>query len=121
MPKKMYRNKRGSSRLRTRTPPRAARTHSVKDLLTRNAGLLTQVTQRATRQNLWEKWLAARLPAELAAQICGVAGDEGTLVVFAISAAWSARLRYALAELEPQMREHDAALRTLRVRVRPRQ
>jgi hypothetical protein len=120
MPKKMSRNKRGSSRMRTGTPSRAMRIHSVKDLLTRKSALSTQVTQHAIRQNLWEKWLASHLPAELAARVSGVSEHGQTLVIFAASAAWSARLRYALAELEPDMRAADATLGAIEVRVLPR-
>jgi hypothetical protein len=44
---------------------------------------------------------------------------EGTLVIFSASAAWSARLRYALMELEPQIRAEFPALTAISVRVRP--
>jgi hypothetical protein len=120
MPKKMSRNKRGSSRIRTAKPQRAMRLHSVKDLLTKKSALLTQLTQHATRQNHWEKWLASHLPAQLSKHVCGVREQGDTLVVFAASAAWSARLRYVIAELEPEMRASNAALASVEVRVLPR-
>jgi hypothetical protein len=120
MPKKMSRNKRGSSRIRTPTSARTGRLHSVKDLLTEKSALLTRVTQHATRQNHWEKWLASRLPAELHAHVSSVSERAQVLVIFATSAAWAARLRYALADLEPQMRAADAKLAEIEVRVLPR-
>jgi predicted nucleic acid-binding Zn ribbon protein len=81
---------------------------------------LTQVTEGAERGNFWRAWLTQHLPAELGQHLSGAAEREGTLVVFADSSAWSARLRYALAELEPQIRAASAALHAVRVRVLPR-
>jgi hypothetical protein len=120
MPKKMSRNKRGGPRFRNLTPARGGRLHSVKDLLTKKSALLTQVSQHAMRQNHWETWLAAHLSAPLAARVSAVSERSHTLVIFAESAAWAARLRYALADLEQQMRVHDATLTAIEVRVQPR-
>jgi hypothetical protein len=120
MPKKMSRNKRGSSRISTARPARAPRVHSVKDLLTQKSALLTRVTQHATRQNHWEKWLASHLPAQLVTHLVSVSEQDHALVVFAASAAWAARLRYALAELERDMRALDIELKSVEVRVLPR-
>ena len=50
----------------------------------------------------------------------GVLEREGTLVIFAESAAWSARLRFALAELETQIRAENAAIHSVAVKVLPR-
>jgi hypothetical protein len=119
MPKKMSRNKRGSSRIRSVKPQRATRLHSVKDLLTEKSALLTQLTQHAIRQNHWEKWLSSHLPDALGARVSAVSEQGNTLVIFAESAAWAARLRYAVAELEPQIRAADAALGVIEVRVLP--
>jgi hypothetical protein len=119
MPKKMSRNKRDSSRFRTPTASRRGRPHSVKDLLTQKSALLTRVTQQATRQNHWEKWLASHLPAELATRVSTVTERADTLVIFASSAAWATRLRYALADLEPQLRAQNVQLTRIEVRVRP--
>jgi hypothetical protein len=120
MPKKMSRNKRGSRSSRNLTPSRALRLHSVKDLLTKKSALLTQVSQHALRQNHWEKWLASHLPEPLAAHVSAVSERSHALVIFAQSAAWAARLRYAIADLEQQIRAHDAALTAIEVRVLPR-
>ncbi|MFO1400227.1 MAG: DciA family protein [Steroidobacteraceae bacterium] len=68
------------------------------------------------------QWLARLrdiLPAKLGAQISGVAEQRGTLVIYANSAEWCTRLKYALAGALPRCQEHAPGLRSLQVRVRP--
>ncbi|TLZ06313.1 MAG: DUF721 domain-containing protein [Gammaproteobacteria bacterium] len=120
MPKKMARNKRGRSAMRTAAGPGSTRTHSVKELLSRGAPALTRVTDQAARASFWSGWLCRHLPTDLAPTVSGVVEREGTLVIFAASAAWCARLRYALEELEPEIRADFPALTAISVRVRPR-
>jgi hypothetical protein len=79
-----------------------------------------RVTHQAARASFWSEWLSLHLPAELRPRISGVSERDGTLVIFAESAGWSARLRYTVQELEPQIRAAAAGLTTVRVRVRPR-
>jgi hypothetical protein len=43
-----------------------------------------------------------------------------SLVIFAESAAWSARLRFAVQELEPEILAAAVGLKEVQVRVRPR-
>ena len=93
---------------------------SVKDLLSRRAPALTRVTTQAGRASFWDEWLSGHLPAEIRPRISGVVEREGTLVIFAESAAWSARLRYAVQDLEPQILAAAAGLERVVVRVRPR-
>ena len=81
---------------------------------------LTRVTDQAVRADFWNGWLCRHLPTDLVGRVSGVVEREDTLVVFADSAAWSARLRYALHELEPQVRAASAGISAIRVRVRPR-
>jgi hypothetical protein len=106
--------------MRTRARPESARTHSVKDLLARVVPTLTRVTEAVSRQNYWHKWLSEHLPAEIHARISGVTEQHGMLVVFAESSAWSARLRYAILELEPAIRAAAPELTGIEVRVLPR-
>jgi hypothetical protein len=106
--------------MRSRTGLSSAKAHSVKDLLARNLPGLTRVTAQAARQNFWNCWLSERLPAELRPKISGVTERDGTLVIFAATAAWSARLRYAVLELEREMRAADPSLTHIEVRVLPR-
>jgi len=97
---------------------RATAASGIKDLLTRQPALQALKTARA-RQDSWRDWLEGRLPAELTQYITQVSASNGALVISAATAAWVARLRYAIAELEPQIRQHDAGIRRIRVRVLP--
>ena len=85
---------------------------------------LTALASRALTQQVWCDWLRERLPADLAPHLLNVvpravgAGSGALeLVALADSSAWSARLRYALAALQPQIQAHDAAVQGTRVRV----
>ena len=120
MPKKMQRNKRGKAPMRSRTGLAAHSAHSVKELLTRRAPGLMRITAQSARQNFWSGWLSERLTPEIYAKVSGVSAHGETLVIFAETAAWSARLRYALLELEHQIRAADPALTAIKVRVLPR-
>jgi hypothetical protein len=70
-------------------------------------------------QQQWLDLLRARLPAELAAHVVGAVPRRDTLVVYASSAAWSTRLRYALADGLAECRALDPRIRALSVRIRP--
>ena len=120
MPKKMSRNKRGKPPMRSRTGLTSAPTHSVKELLARRVPSLTRVTAQASRQNFWNCWLSTHLPPEIRPRVSGVTERAGTLVIFAETAAWSARLRFAILELEREIRAADPALTDIEVRVLPR-
>jgi hypothetical protein len=106
--------------MRSRTGLTSASTHSVKELLARRVPTLTRVTAQASRQNFWNCWLSTHLPPELRTRVSGVAERDGSLVIFAETAAWSARLRYAILELERPIRAADPALIDIEVRVLPR-
>jgi len=106
--------------MRSRTSPAPHQTDSVKALLARATPTLRRVTAQAARQSFWSGWLSAHLPAALNERVSGVAERDGTLVVFATSGAWSARLRYALNELEGEVRAASPELAGIRVRVLPR-
>jgi hypothetical protein len=120
MPKKVRRDKRGGSPVSTGAGRSSRRVHSVKDLIAQRAPALMRVTAQAGRANFWTTWLSGHVPAELGARVTGVVEREGTLVIFAESAAWSARLRFAVQELEPQILAAAAGLKEVLVRVRPR-
>jgi hypothetical protein len=45
---------------------------------------------------------------------------DNTLVIFAESAAWSARLRYVMQELEPEIKQAQPTIQQVSVRVMPR-
>jgi hypothetical protein len=46
--------------------------------------------------------------------------DSGRITVIAESSAWAARMRFALADIEPTLREMVPGYRELSVRVRPK-
>ena len=103
--------------MRSATTP----THSVKDLLTRAAPTMTRVTNQLNRQRFWHAWLAERLPAEILTRISGLAEQRGALVVFAEGPACGPRVRYAVLELEAEIRAAaGGAVSRVEVRVLPR-
>ena len=79
-----------------------------------------RVTTATVRANFWNEWLSTRLPVEIRARVSGVVERDGTLVIFAESAAWSARLRFAVQELEREILAAAGGLTGVVVRVRPR-
>jgi len=81
---------------------------------------LKRVTTAAARANFWDAWLSNRLPAEIRPRVSGVVERDDTLVIFAESAAWSARLRFAVQDLERQIFDAATGLTTVVVRVKPR-
>jgi hypothetical protein len=106
--------------MRSADNPVAFPAHSVKDLLGRALPGLTRVTDQAARANFWNQWLSAHLAPELRARVSGVVERNGELVIFAESAAWCARLRYTLLELERDIRSAAPAITAVAVRVLPR-
>jgi predicted nucleic acid-binding Zn ribbon protein len=130
MPNKSRLHKRNNLKLTARSPRSVSKRgvsgagshspHSVKDLLARSVPVLSQAADRSAREAFWRPWLETRLAPELALRITGITERDGTLVVFADSPAWSARLRYALQELQGQIREAQPDISEVTVRVMPR-
>ncbi len=121
MPNKLHRNKRGGSRNPAKTgSKRFVPLDSVKDVLARGSATLTRVADQASLQSWWRQWLTEHLPPELTARLSGIVEREATLVIFTESAAWSARLRYVIRELEPQIKQARPAVQHVSVRVMPR-
>jgi hypothetical protein len=108
----------------------AAVTHSTKtlqinDLLSKRPSL-ARLTGAIPVQQAWVDWFRAELPADLAMHIvnvvprgAGTSGRSTELVIFADSAAWGTRLRYALAALDARIRSRDAAVGRWLVRIAP--
>jgi predicted nucleic acid-binding Zn ribbon protein len=104
-----------SSRKTLRAP------ESVKALLGRiSQSLRTPVAEQRQAQQDWRSWLKERLPEGLDAHVTGVVERDTALTIFAESAAWSARLRFAVAEIETAVRERNTAIRKVLVKVLPR-
>ena len=85
----------------------------------KDRGWLGQFHQVRSQQQEWVEWLAAALPEELRGSIVNVVQRGPELRVLAISAAWSARLRYALTALAPQLKQRAPLIVKVTVRVAP--
>jgi hypothetical protein len=121
MPNKLRRNKRAGSRnLATNVSKPFRRADSVKEILAGVSPTLTRVSDQASRQVYWKEWLAKHVPAELTVRLSGVVEREDTLVIFAESAAWSARLRYVMQELEGEIKQARPTIKHVSVRVMPK-
>jgi hypothetical protein len=81
--------------------------------------VLPQLTQQLALQKAWRAWLEVRLPAPLTRELTGVVEREACLTLMASSAAWAARLRFAVGEMEAEIRAHAPGIRVIKVRVRP--
>jgi hypothetical protein len=115
MPNKIKRDKRGKLRMRRRE--RSA--DSVKDLLNARNPALQRLSEQAARQKLWSAWLDEHLPTEARAQVSGLVERGDTLVIFTRSAAWSARVRFAVAEIEALLKSAHPGISRVQVRVLP--
>jgi len=96
---------------------------SVKELLQRSTPVLAGLQREALRQRDWLSWVRRELPAELADHVTGAIEQSGELVIFAESAAWGVRLRYATPQLLTAMSANSAKRTTIvsvKVRVVPR-
>jgi hypothetical protein len=92
--------------------------HSLARIM-KDQGWMQQLDQVRSLQQDWVEWLRTALPEELGSSIVNVVQKGPELRVLAISAAWSARLRYALAALAPQLKEHAPVIVKVTVRVAP--
>lgn len=108
------------SRIRDAIPvSRAQRPLNVSDLLAKSKIGGKEIPQFSDQQEFWRKFLSERLEPELFSAIAGVVERDSRLTVQARSAAWAARLRFAMADLWPQLRAARATLRECVVRVQP--
>ena len=115
MPNKNKRHKPDKSQLRRR----GRSGDSVKDLLAANNPALARLSEQAARQALWREWLDSHLPQQARAHVSAVVERHATLVIFSSSAAWSARLRFAVAEIEAALKRAHPAIAQVEVRVLP--
>ena len=93
---------------------------SVKELLQRSTPVLAGLQREALRQHDWLQWVQRELPAQLASHVTGVTEQAGALVIFAESAVWGVRLRYAAPQLLTAVSAQQANIVALRIRVAPR-
>ena len=92
---------------------------AIGELLARSASVLSQISDQNASQTFWRSWLSEQLPADLGAHVTGAVAREGALTLFADSAAWAARLRYALRELQPAISREDPNIQQVRIRILP--
>jgi hypothetical protein len=124
MPKRSSRHNPESARVGARSVGTshsgARKPESVKALLSRiSQSPLARVAEQRQAQEDWRSWLKNKLPADLDAHVTGAVEREKQLTVFAESAAWSARLRFAVAEIDGEIRARDAEIQKLTVKVMP--
>lgn len=124
MHKKFPADKKTGARIRRQSSDAARRTalaynikpKSVNDLLISSLGL-RRIAATIPVQQSWADWLRGMVASELAGHIINVVPNNGQLVVFADSAAWGARLRYALAGMLADIAGRDASISRASVRV----
>lgn len=111
MPKSSNRDK---SRIRRGFSPR-----TVGDLISARLPSLVESAPQTSDRSEWHVAVMKALGPELANKVnrCSLASGRVTVVVD--SAAWAARMRFALADLDPQLRQLVPGFRELTVRIRP--
>jgi hypothetical protein len=89
---------------------------SINELLS-NQSNLQRITASIPVQQSWAEWLRGAVATELAGHIVSAVPKNDELVVFADTAAWGTRLRYALSAMLSDITGRDAALARITVRV----
>src|SRR6185369_1469046 len=112
MPKRPTRNK------QTVRPASAPKT--VGDLISARLSAVLQRARSAPEASEWHVAVMDALGPDLANKVNRCSLDSGTLTVVAESSAWAARMRFALAEIEPSLKKVTPGFRELIVRVRPK-
>ena len=112
MPKRPTRNKQS---IRPGSRPATAG-----DLISARLPALAQRARLASEQSVWQVAVMKALGPELANKVNRCTLDNGRITVVAESSAWAARMRFALAEVEPTLAAVTPGFRELLVRVRPR-
>ncbi len=119
MPKSTVRNNPKSAKTATGQVRSRGKPLEIKDLLAK-AGLGQQrIAAAADRVEDWKAFLATLWGDELAGAVTQVSVREGCLTLHAGNAAWSARLRYALAEHWSAIVARDPSLKKSLVRIQP--
>ena len=112
MPKRPFRDK------QLVRPGRAPRT--VRDLISARLPALAQRALSTPETSEWHVTVMNALGPDLANKVNGITLNSGRITVVAESSAWAARVRFALAEMEPAVRAVTPDFRELVVRVRPK-
>jgi hypothetical protein len=119
MPKKARQNNQIASRTPAGSRDRATRhITGIGELLARQPLMRARAAQTAEQQPFFE-WLRGSLPSELAIHVVGLEKRSRDLVLSVDGAAWSARIRYALAALQSEIQQRHPDIERVQVRVRP--
>ena len=113
MPKRPSRNK--------QTVRPGSKPATAGDLISARLPALLQRALSAPEESVWQVAVMKALGTDQANKVNRCTLDSGRLTVVAESSAWAARMRFKLAEVEPELREVTPGFRELVVRVRPRQ
>jgi hypothetical protein len=97
VPKKGSHAVRGPARSRFRAAPQGL------DDIMKKQGWLAGLQRARGDQQAWLERVAGLLPEELRGSLVNVVRKGEQLTVLTASAAWSSRVRFALAALEPQL------------------
>jgi len=111
MPKSTNRDK---QRTRQGFSPR-----SIADLISARLPTLAEGAPASAESSEWHVAVMSALGPELANKVNRCTLDAGRISVVAESSAWAARIRFALAEVEPRLRQLVPDFKELAVRIRP--
>ena len=92
---------------------------SVADLISARLPTLVEGAPGPAGSSEWHVAVMNALGPELANKVNRCSLEGGRLTVVAESSAWAARMRFALAEIEPRLRELLPEFKELAVRIRP--
>jgi hypothetical protein len=121
MPHRVKPDNRRKPRLGRKTVGIRHKADSVKALLGNPShSVFGRLNEQALSHQRVRKWLENKLPQDLVGRLSGVVERAETLVIFAESAGWSARVRYAVAEIEPALLREYPNISVISVRVMPR-
>ena len=119
MHKPAGRDKKGSAQRQPMRPLGKTKPIGISDLLAKSKIAGKEIPQFHDDTKFWSALLQKALEPALFGAITGVVQRDTRLTVTTGSAEWAARLRFALAEILPQLQQARATLRSCAVRVQP--
>jgi hypothetical protein len=111
MPKRPRRDK--------QTPRSGGTPRTVGDLISARLPTLVESARSASETSEWQVAVLKALGPDLANKVNRCSLDRGRITVIAESPSWAARMRFALADIDPTLRALLPEYRELAVRVRP--
>jgi hypothetical protein len=118
MPKSPDRHKTKSGHNRV-FPDRSRRAKSLADLLIDRHSVVAEVARQRSAESEWRVTLSKLLPESLRNKVNRLVEKDGQLFVFTESSGYAARLKFALAELENELKQALPRVTKIHVRVRP--